>query len=208
MVDAREKILLEATRLFASRGFEGTALQDVADAVGVKKPSVLYHFPSKEEIRRAVLERILARWNDILPRLLMASQLSGLAKFEAVTSELFEFFASDPDRARLIMREVLDRPKEMKELAERLVQPWIGVVTQYIQLGKDAGQIRADVDPEVFVLQVCSMSLAVIATGDAFTAILPGPAKKKPAMRRLTQELVRMAKTSLFEPSYLAHKRK
>src|SRR5690349_14115011 len=120
-MEVREKILLESTRLIAARGFDGISLQEVADAVGVKKPSVLYHFPSKEDIRRAVLERMLARWSDVLPRLLMASQATGLAKFEAVTGELFEFFAAEPDRARLIMREILDRPVEMKELASRLI---------------------------------------------------------------------------------------
>jgi TetR/AcrR family transcriptional regulator len=203
LVEVREKILLEATRLFAARGFEGTSLQDVADAVGVKKQSVLHHFPSKEEVRRAVLERLLARWNDVLPRLLMASQASGLEKFEAVTSELFEFFATEPDRARLIMRELLDRPGEMRVLAESFVRPWVVVVTQYIEMGQKAGQIRADVDSEAYVLAMASMSLASISTQDAFLAMAP---KKKAPVRRIVKELVRMAKTSLFEPTYLKHK--
>jgi AcrR family transcriptional regulator len=207
-MEVPEKILVEATRLFAARGFEGTSLQDVADAVGVKKQSLLYHFPSKDELRRGVLERLLARWNDVLPRLLMASQASGLAKFESITSELFEFFAVEPDRARLIVREMLDRPRDLRSLSTELIRPWVEVVTRYIELGKGLGQIRKDVDAEAYVLGVVTMALAAISTGEAFGAMMPGPAKKKPPVRKITKELVRMAMTSLFEPAYLAHKGK
>src|SRR5687768_18325502 len=108
-MEVRDTILLEATRLMAERGFDGTSIQAVADAVGVRKPSVLYHFPSKEELRKGVLDRLLSRCNDILPKLLMASTLTGLAKFDDVMGELISFFADDPDRARLLVRELLDR---------------------------------------------------------------------------------------------------
>ena len=71
--DARERILVEATRLFALRGLDGTSLQDIADAVGMRKPSLLWHFRSKEDLHRAVLDALLSRWNDALPKLMRAA---------------------------------------------------------------------------------------------------------------------------------------
>src|SRR5262249_38333478 len=65
--DVRALVIAAATRLFAAHGFDGTALQDVADAVGVTKPAVLHHFPSKEHIRQAVLDGILEHWRGTLP---------------------------------------------------------------------------------------------------------------------------------------------
>src|SRR5580698_2846533 len=91
--DVRGSIVEKATRLFAARGFEGTALQDIADAVGVSKPAVLHHFPSKEHVRQAVLEGILGHWNSTLPRLLLAATASA-DRFDAVFGELHRFFAS------------------------------------------------------------------------------------------------------------------
>src|SRR6201984_3500650 len=91
----REAILGAATRLFAAHGFDGTALQDIADAVGVSKPAVLHHFPSKEHVRQAVLDAIVAHWNETLPRLLVAATASS-DRFDAVFGELYRFFASDP----------------------------------------------------------------------------------------------------------------
>src|SRR6516225_7467328 len=121
--DVRAATIAAATRLFAAHGFEGTALQDIADAVGVTKPAVLHHFPSKEHVRQAVLDAILAHWNDTLPRLLFAATASH-DRFDAVFGELHRFFAADPDRARVVMREVLDRPAEIRRLLRGAVRPW------------------------------------------------------------------------------------
>ena len=59
-MDVRSEILRTATRLFAAKGFDGTSLKDIADAGGIRKPSLLYHFPSKEQLRLAVLEQLRA----------------------------------------------------------------------------------------------------------------------------------------------------
>src|SRR6202789_3463073 len=109
--DVRASTVVAAMRLFAAHGFEGTALQDIADAVGVSKPAILHHFPSKEHMRQAVLDVILSHWNEALPRLLLAAT-AGADRFARVFGEPCRFFAADPDRARMLMREALDRPAE------------------------------------------------------------------------------------------------
>src|SRR3954471_14388136 len=88
--DVRGQILSEATRLFAAHGFDGTTLQIVADAVGVAKPSLLHHFPSKEALRLAVLEQMLAHWTGLLPKLLLAASAAE-DRFEAITEALVSF---------------------------------------------------------------------------------------------------------------------
>src|SRR5437899_2592473 len=103
----RDQVLEVATRHLASKGFEGTSLQDICDEVGIRKPSLLHHFPSKEILRRSVLENIIAHWNVVLPRLILATT-SGRGQYEAVTREMVRFFREDPDRARLILRQALD----------------------------------------------------------------------------------------------------
>lgn len=53
----RERILLEAARLFRHHGYTATTLREVADASGIKAGSIYYHFESKDQILGEVLDK-------------------------------------------------------------------------------------------------------------------------------------------------------
>jgi AcrR family transcriptional regulator len=55
-----EEILFAAARLFAERGFAGTSTRAIAEAAGLRQPSLFHWFPSKEAILETLLERTLA----------------------------------------------------------------------------------------------------------------------------------------------------
>ena len=195
----RDRILAAATRAFAAQGFDATPLQQIADDVGVTKQAVLHHFPSKDELRGAVLADVLLRWNDVVPRLLVAAT-AGDRRFDALTHELVGFFAADPDRARLLMREALDRPEPMRRLLSEHVRPWVDVVADTVRKGQRTGEIRADVDPEAYVLSVIQLAVNGVAVLDCLGVVLGGaPAAR---MARFVAELLRVARASLFtDPS-------
>lgn len=187
--DVRDQILEHATRLFAARGFDATPIQDIADAVGIRKPSLLYHFPTKDDLRRAVLDSLLSRWNRILPAVLRAAT-SGVDQFDNVVAEVVSFFAADRDRARLLLREILDRPAEVRPLLETTVTPWIEVVGGHIRRGQAKGEIAADVDPEAYVIHIIELVLSSLAVYDLVSDHFD--------FDRYVGELLRLAKSSLF----------
>jgi TetR/AcrR family transcriptional regulator len=191
----RSATLAAATRLFASHGFEGTALQDIADAVGVTKPAVLHHYPSKEHLRQAVLDSIGEHWNLALPRLLMAATAGPHDRFDAVFGELVRFFTSDPDRARILVRELLDRPVEMRKMLRQLLRPWLSAVAQYVGVAREAGRHYADLDDEAYVLHVIQLVVMATACGSVTSTVLEGDVST-----RYDRELVRIARSSLFLP--------
>ncbi len=193
--DVREETIAAATRLFAAHGFEGTALQDIADAVGVSKPAVLHHFPSKEHVRQAVLDAILAHWKRMLPRLLLAATASG-DRFDAVFGELHRFFAADPDRARLIVRETLDRPAEMRKVLRGTVHQWHTAVAGYIEAGRETGRHYADVDPEAYVVLIMLLVITATASSPVTAAALD-----RDGQARFDREVARIAHASLFPPT-------
>jgi TetR/AcrR family transcriptional regulator len=190
----------QATRLFAARGFFGASLRDIAKAVGIRKPSLLYHFPSKDELRQSVLEQMLARWNEAVPKLLRAAT-SGHEQFDAILQETIKFFCADPDRARLLLRELLDRPAEMAPLIEEHVEPWARIVSDYIRKGQDQGRVRKDVDPEAYIMSVINLVLCGIAIHGVSHQLLPPTQRTDsvPAVpQRYLDEMLRIAKSSLF----------
>lgn len=53
--DTRNMILESARELFNARGYNGVSLQDIADAVGISKGNLTYHFKKKENIMESLL---------------------------------------------------------------------------------------------------------------------------------------------------------
>jgi AcrR family transcriptional regulator len=54
----REKILGAALDLFTQQGFDGTSMREIAGRLGITKPSIYYHFASKEDILLALHMRV------------------------------------------------------------------------------------------------------------------------------------------------------
>ncbi|MBI4951160.1 MAG: TetR/AcrR family transcriptional regulator [Myxococcales bacterium] len=197
-MDVRTQILAAALRAFAAKGYEATSLADVASAVAVRKQSLLYYFPSKEALRQAVLDALLARWNEVLPRLLLAAT-SGEDRFSATFRETVRFFAEDTDRARLLLREILDRPDAMRGELEAYVKPWVSVVAEYIHKGQAHGEVHPSVDAEAYVLCVINLVVSGVATAASLSsALLPPRAGQPSPAVRCQQELMRIARSSLF----------
>ena len=154
--NVRIRILREATHLFAQRGYEGTSIQAIAEAVGITRPTLVYHYGSKDQLRREVLETLLGHWKDDLPRVLQAAT-TGSDRFRNATGALLSFFREDPNRARLLTREMLDRPAQMQELFAEHLQPWTALISDYIRRGQQEGRIRSEADPEAYRLPGWSM---------------------------------------------------
>ncbi|HXW84822.1 MAG TPA: helix-turn-helix domain-containing protein, partial [Candidatus Binataceae bacterium] len=68
--DTRERVLQVARALFAERGYRGTSLRDIARRIGIKAPSLLHHFPSKQQLYLAVLDSIFEGMEDATARVL------------------------------------------------------------------------------------------------------------------------------------------
>jgi len=73
LANRREIIIKAAGRLFREKGYEGTSVRDLADAVGLQSGSLFFHFRSKEEILLSLLEGGLRRAVAILDRHLSAA---------------------------------------------------------------------------------------------------------------------------------------
>ena len=57
MTDTKTAILDAAQALIQTRGFTAMSFQDIAEIVGIKKPSIVHYFASKTELGSAVVQR-------------------------------------------------------------------------------------------------------------------------------------------------------
>lgn len=192
----RAQILSQATRLFAERGYDGTSVQEIAEAVGIRKPSLLYHFKSKDELRQEVLAKMLAHWNAVLPGLLLKASTE--ERFDSTMEALTEFFIEDPDRARLFLRETLDRPDRMRAMLGEFVKPWVELLGGQLERAKKQGLVRKDVDPQAYVVEVITMAVAGTAVIDTMGVVLPEDAARGTTRKRHARELIRLARSGLY----------
>lgn len=197
-MDNSGQIRAAATKLFASHGYEGVSLQSIADEVGVAKQTLLYHYPSKDLLRQAVIDHVFEHWRNTLPQILQAFT-SGKRRFTALTEELIRFFATDRDRARLLARELLDNPQSTQRLMGESLRPWLLLVSEYIREGQKIGLIHSDVDPESYILHVIVLVVANVANLATMSlALSPDGVARADVEQRHLNELVRLTRTALF----------
>jgi AcrR family transcriptional regulator len=137
----RELILDEALHCFADRGYEGTSLNDIAAGVGIKRPSLLHHFPSKEALYTDVFEMLLSEWLEGLEAA-MSSTTSGWDKAELVIRAGFDLFAQTPDYVRIMRREALDSGVHVGVDLSGFLRPLFDKACAYFSEQMELGHFR------------------------------------------------------------------
>lgn len=68
--DTKERVVETAVRLFNERGTAAVSTNHIAEGAGISPGNLYYHYRNKEEIIRAIFERMMAFWEEIstLPR--------------------------------------------------------------------------------------------------------------------------------------------
>ena len=160
--ELRARIRREATRLIAARGYAGVSVAEIAEASGLSKQALLYHFPSKQTLYEAVLDAILALAQKHL--VLLVETLSGDAdsRVEEAVGQVEALFAEEPHAAAVILRALLDRDAFLDRIRDG-ARPWFGLIAQGLREAQQAGRLRPDFDPEAVVAQLGTFVVATFA---------------------------------------------
>ncbi len=207
------QIYEQATRLFAERGFAGTSLQDIADAMGMTRPSLYYYVKNKDQLLArlvteiteapaAATEEIAGRDQDAptklrdLVRLIAGQQAQHAARFRLVIrseSELPDDLAVAHEAAKRRVLDgfsrIVDQGVRSGEFRPRPVRTTalalIGMCNWVAWWFNPAGpQAPAEVAE-----QMAEMAIALVAQAPDRTPAAPRPDDPAAALRLLRQDL-------------------
>jgi len=145
-----------ATRLFAERGFAGTSLQDIADAMGVTRPALYYYVKSKDELLTKLVTEVTDGPAAAYAAVDARADLEPVAKLREVARIGVVRQATQPARFRLLVRSEADLPPALRDAHERGRRAVLKIVARIVEQGVVAGQLRP-VDSRVAALAVIGM---------------------------------------------------
>lgn len=145
--DRRRQIIQEASRLISRSGFNAVTLADIADACGIRPPSVLHHFATTNDILMAV---VLERDSDADQRRAVPAGISGKDEVRRYLRGVVESNVEDPELTRLFYvlgAEALDPRHPAHEF-----------FSQRTSLALDAlvGMLQWKPDPRIAALELLS----------------------------------------------------
>lgn len=129
-MNTKQKILNEALTLFSEKGYSSVYVGDIADAVGIKAPSLYKHYKSKQEIFDSCVKVFSERMEDIRTGLRLPDTAKAGIDYQTVTTEtlieiangLFMFYWQDNVAAKFRKMLIIERyhNPELNELFEDL----------------------------------------------------------------------------------------
>ena len=192
----RAEIVAAAERHFATRGFEATRLDDIANDVGIRRAAIFYHFGDKQELYAAVLDEVFGDWTAALP-----TDGSPAERLEASLTGWIDYVARRPTVARLILREAAN------------FQP--GLVSQFVRAGSApvewfratieeavaAGEIEPIIEPHRFMSLMGAVTVFHFAAIPWLTLNDPVDPWSGEEFEKHKREILLVARTMLGIPS-------
>ncbi len=140
-----QQILAAAEDVFAQFGFQGAAIDGIAERAGISKQNMLYYFPSKEVLYQRVLQNIVDLWLDKMtlleqagdePRTMMANYIRGK----------IELSQEHPNGSKVFANEIINGADRLKEYLRDRLLPQLEADVVLIRQWIAEGKIN-DIDP-------------------------------------------------------------
>lgn len=189
----RDTILERATDLFGLRGFEAVSLDQIAADVGVAKQTLLYWFPSKDDLIEQVLAATAAELAVVVEAAIRSAPDDPLDRIEAVVKAVFRPAVRRPALLGLV-REIGRLPTSSSDALTTRVQPLVARAVQWMRSEMDAGRLRSG-DPSVIVALVYATVTGIATEPEALRAV--GWNADISGLRRLRDELVLFLRAAL-----------
>lgn len=189
----RDLILDRATDLFGRWGVEAVSLDQIAHEVGVAKQTLLYWFPSKDDLVENVMAATASELAVVVEAAIRAAPDDPLDRIEAVVKAVFRPAVRRPALLGLI-REMSRLPAETGERVTRHLRPLADRAIDWMRIEMEAGRLRRG-DPSIVIALAYATVTGIATEPEALRVV--GWSADTAGLRRLRTELIAFLRASL-----------
>src|ERR671929_1067547 len=154
MATRREELTRQAARLFAEKGYHGTSIGELADAMGVQKGSLYAHIASKQDLLYETMREGAAAFHAALDAI--PDELPAVEKIRLALRGHLRVVAEQLDVATVFVQEwrYLEGERRDEIVAER--RRYEERIRTLFREGRDLGELRTDLDESAAAVLVLS----------------------------------------------------
>lgn len=186
----REKVLVAATREFATKGLGGARVDRIAARYGANKNMIYHYFKSKDGLFAAVLERMYAtirtRQHNI-----EAQRMEPLAGIRALVEFTVDVFDDHPEFVNLLNSENLAKGRHIKRSKKivAMYNPLVSAINSLLRRGKAAGLFRSGVSAVDLYISMAAIASYYISNRYTLSALF-GFDVNAPARRNMRRQYI------------------
>ncbi|HEY6566226.1 MAG TPA: TetR/AcrR family transcriptional regulator [Actinomycetota bacterium] len=189
----RTTIVEEAIRQFGREGYRGASLDSIANAVGVRKQTLLYYFPTKDALLEACLTAAGERLAHEIAKAL-ADKESYWDRAEAVIHAVFRL-AGDWPEFPMFVREAARLGPEAFDRFAGVLDPMRQRAIDFLQAGMDLGEIRKQ-DPAMLLFTLYTAVVGSLTEASVLNAVV-GVDSSRASLRKREREVVMFVRAAL-----------
>lgn len=142
-IDIKKKILLEAKKIYAEKGFAGTSMRDIAQAASVNLSLIYYYFKNKEGLFIAVLEEGFFAISEKLQNSLSKSD-DTIESIKNFVRAFLSYVMENKYHSRIMQQEILlHNGTYLREIAARYEIDSLNSIERILKKGIEEGVLRS-----------------------------------------------------------------
>lgn len=152
----RQTILDAASLLFIEKGFGGTNLNDIADAIGATRTALYYYFRSKEEMLESLTQSVTNRAGSLIIEITNRADLTPEDALRELILHQATLVLTHPLQFRVAERSESSLPEEQRREAQASRRAVRNGFVAVIKRGIDEGGFRS-IDPDIAAFSIIGM---------------------------------------------------
>ena len=136
----QRELLEQAAKVFVAKGFAGTSLQEVADALGVSRPSLYYHFSDKETMLARLIDDVMDLEPNIVQQVMQREHTTQAERLVDLVRTSTLYILERRYRFRLIVQVEESLTGDLKKKHERMKFEHLSCFKSIIETGIQTGE--------------------------------------------------------------------